>query len=52
MLIFPGSCQTMLDSASFADRDNEIYCKQCYGKQFGPKGYGFGNASALTNTGK
>ena len=31
----------------------EIYCKACYGRAFGPKGYGYGGgAGALTNTGK
>ena len=29
----------------------EIYCKTCHGKNFGPKGYGFGGgAGALTRT--
>ena len=29
----------------------EIYCKGCYGKNYGPKGYGFGGgAGALTRT--
>ena len=29
----------------------EIYCKSCYGAEFGPKGYGFGGgAGALTRT--
>lgn len=31
----------------------EIYCKSCYGKHYGPTGYGYGGgAGALTNTGK
>lgn len=31
----------------------EIFCKGCYGKNYGPKGYGYGvGAGALTNTGK
>lgn len=29
----------------------EIFCKSCYGKNYGPKGYGFGGgAGALTRT--
>jgi len=31
----------------------EIYCKSCYGRLYGPTGYGYGGgAGALTNTGK
>ena len=31
----------------------ELYCKGCYGRSYGPKGYGYGGgAGALTNTGK
>lgn len=25
------------------DKDNEAFCKSCYGRLYGPKGYGFGN---------
>jgi len=40
-------CKRPLDSTSVCDAPNgEIYCKGCYGKNFGPKGYGFG-ASAI-----
>lgn len=31
----------MLDSTSCTDKDNTVYCKTCYAKQFGPKGYGY-----------
>lgn len=44
-------CNKSLDSTTVADKDGEIYCKACYGKKFGPKGYGFGGgAGALTHT--
>ncbi|XP_032781985.2 cysteine and glycine-rich protein 1 isoform X1 [Daphnia magna] len=36
------SCNKRLESTSLCEREGEIYCKSCYGKQFGPKGYGFG----------
>jgi len=45
-------CKKGLDSTTQRDREGEIYCASCYGKQFGPKGYGFGGgAGVLNNTG-
>ena len=36
-----------------AEHGGKIYCKGCHGKQFGPKGYGYGGgAGTLTYTGK
>lgn len=35
-------CTRPLDAMVFCDGpDGEIYCKLCYAKRFGPKGYGF-----------
>jgi len=46
-------CRKKLDSTTCNTHDAEIYCKGCYGRQFGPKGYGYGaGAGALTLTGK
>jgi len=46
-------CNKRLDSTTCTDKDGEIYCKACYGKNFGPKGFGYGiGGGALTNTGK
>ncbi|XP_054761856.2 cysteine and glycine-rich protein 2-like [Lytechinus pictus] len=45
------SCSKRLDSTTVSDKEGKIYCKGCYGKHFGPKGYGYGGgAGALTNT--
>jgi len=30
------------------DKDGKIFCRACYAKNFGPKGYGFGGGSAST----
>lgn len=43
------SCKKRMDSTTVTEREDEIYCKSCYGKQFGPKGIGFGiGAGSLT----
>lgn len=49
-----GECNKLLDSYSCTNHDDEIFCKACYGKKFGPKGYGFaGGAGGLSmDTGK
>ncbi|KAG7494525.1 cysteine and glycine-rich protein 1-like [Solea senegalensis] len=44
-------CGKGLESTTLADRDGEIYCKGCYAKNFGPKGFGFGQgAGALAHS--
>jgi len=40
-----GSCKKSLDSTNVAEKDGEIYCKSCYGRSFGPKGYGYGGGA-------
>lgn len=35
-------CNKLLDSSTFTEHDEEMYCKSCYGRLFGPKGYGYG----------
>lgn len=36
-------CGKRLDSTNMVDRDYDLYCRGCYSKSFGPKGYGYGN---------
>nr|XP_028591602.1 cysteine and glycine-rich protein 1 [Podarcis muralis] len=44
-------CGKSLESTTLADKDGEIYCKGCYAKNFGPKGFGFGQgAGALVHS--
>nr|XP_033962059.1 cysteine and glycine-rich protein 3 isoform X2 [Pseudochaenichthys georgianus] len=43
-------CRKGLDSTTVAAHESEIYCKSCYGKKYGPKGYGYGQgAGALSS---
>ncbi|TNM91485.1 hypothetical protein fugu_019865 [Takifugu bimaculatus] len=41
-----------LDSTTVAIHDTEIYCKSCYGKKYGPKGYGYGQGAGTLNMDK
>jgi len=44
-------CGKGLDSTTVRDRDGEVYCAACYGKKFGPKGFGYGvGAGTLGHT--
>lgn len=50
LLFHTVSCRKGLDSTTVAAHDSEIYCKSCYGKKYGPKGYGYGQgAGALSS---
>ena len=40
-----GLCKKKLDSTNCTEHQGDIYCKQCYGRKYGPKGYGFGGGS-------
>ncbi|KAJ3072088.1 Cysteine and glycine-rich protein 1 [Podochytrium sp. JEL0797] len=43
-------CNKSLDSTNLTERNNEAYCKTCYAKMFGPKGYGYGISSMSTDS--
>ncbi|KAL3841671.1 hypothetical protein ACJMK2_019785 [Sinanodonta woodiana] len=43
------NCDKLLDSYTVTEHEGDAFCKACYGKKFGPKGYGFaGGASGLS----
>ena len=43
-------CRKSLDSMNVTERNGEVFCKSCYARLFGPKGYGYamGAAGSLT----
>lgn len=47
-----GLCNKKLDSTNSTDHEGEIYCKQCYGRKYGPKGYGFGGGAGCLSMDK
>jgi hypothetical protein len=40
------SCRAGLSSTNLNDKDGKVYCTACYGKNFGPKGFGFAGGAA------
>ncbi|XP_003743186.1 muscle LIM protein 1 [Galendromus occidentalis] len=47
-----GLCNKKLDSTNVGDHGGDIFCKQCYGRKFGPKGYGFGGGAGCLSMDK
>ncbi|XP_048401575.1 cysteine and glycine-rich protein 3 [Stegostoma tigrinum] len=43
-------CRKALDSTTVAAHEAEIYCKACYGKKYGPKGYGYGQGAGTLSS--
>ncbi|XP_051885226.1 cysteine and glycine-rich protein 3 isoform X2 [Pristis pectinata] len=44
------TCRKALDSTTVAAHEAEIYCKSCYGKKYGPKGYGYGQGAGTLSS--
>ncbi|CAO3701107.1 hypothetical protein CU097_011901 [Rhizopus azygosporus] len=43
-------CNKRLDSTTLTEKNNEAYCRVCYNRQWGPKGYGFAGGAAFLST--
>ncbi|KRZ18641.1 Cysteine and glycine-rich protein 2, partial [Trichinella zimbabwensis] len=43
-------CNKILESAVACENNGEVYCKTCYGRKFGPKGYGYGVGAGTLQT--
>lgn len=43
-------CSKSLDSTNMTDRQGTPYCKTCYSKAWGAKGYGYGNGASMLHT--
>ncbi|RUS19410.1 hypothetical protein BC937DRAFT_87537 [Endogone sp. FLAS-F59071] len=44
------ACGKLVDSSTMVDRGEKIYCRPCYSKEFGPKGYGYAGGAAFLTT--
>lgn len=43
-------CNKLLEPNSLTDHQGDLYCKNCYGKKFGPKGYGYGAGAGILSS--
>ncbi|KAF8945677.1 hypothetical protein BGZ47_002181 [Haplosporangium gracile] len=43
-------CSKSLDSTNLTDRQGTPYCKACYSKAWGAKGYGYGSGASMLHT--
>lgn len=41
------SCNKLLEAKILNEHQGDLYCKNCYGKNFGPKGYGYGIGAGI-----
>ena len=48
--VLPGVCSKRLDSTLCNENEGCLFCKTCYGRKLGPKGYGYGGGAGTLNT--
>ena len=44
------TCNKRLDTSTCCDKDDKVYCRACYGRNFGPKGVGYGVGAGTLQT--
>ncbi|CAF0980048.1 unnamed protein product [Brachionus calyciflorus] len=44
------NCNKLLEPNILTEHQGDLFCKNCYGKKFGPKGYGFGGGAGVLST--
>ena len=44
------ACGSTLDSTTVSDHDGKLFCRRCYGKNYGIGGYGFGQGAGVLST--
>ena len=47
---FAAMCNKRLDSTLCNENEGALFCKTCYGRKLGPKGYGYGGGAGTLNT--
>lgn len=48
--ICKGMCNKALDSTNCTEHEKTLFCKNCHGRKYGPKGYGFGGGAGCLST--
>ncbi|RNA08070.1 cysteine and glycine-rich 2 [Brachionus plicatilis] len=44
------NCNKLLEPNILTEHQGDLYCKNCYGKKFGPKGYGYGSGAGILSS--
>lgn len=44
------NCNKLLEPNILTEHQGDLYCKNCYGKKFGPKGYGYGTGAGILSS--